>query len=531
MIKRNVFYQRNIFIYFMAMITSFFLSFWISIHEVIINPDAICYLSGAEIIGTQGLQGAMALCGQAKWPFYSLLIYGVVQITHLSYISAAYILNSLFSALSVMMFIAIIKELGGSRRVMWFAAGVILLSHQFNNVREYIIRDHGFWAFYLVSIFYLLRFFRQPSSTIIDTRERLFTACGWSISLFIAALFRIEGFIFLVLLPFLTWFLVSLSWRVRANYFLMLNIPLLILLIGGGSWLFMHPAASIEKLGRLPEFLQQFQHGFSMMAERYLATKTALAEHVLTPDSAKHAGMILILIFLSWYVLSIVNALSWTYSALVIYAWWRRAAIWAASARLVIYGYLGINFVVTFIFLFERLFLSKRYLIAFILTFMLWVPFAIEKLIQRGSQKQYRTWRQRLFIVIVLLCIFISGISGILNFGYSKKYLIDAGNWLAQNVPANKTLYVNDYQLMYYSKHFNNILFEKSPDYDNIQTLAHGQWRQYDYVAIRINKNKQKKMHRIVQEIPFTPIYIFSNERGDRVVIYQITLQKKEKRK
>ena len=76
---------------------------------------------------------------------------------------------------------------------MWLAAGVILLSHELNSVREYIIRDHGFWTFYLSSLFFLLRFFKKPIKSY---------ALGFSLSLAIATLFRVEGSLFLLFLPF-----------------------------------------------------------------------------------------------------------------------------------------------------------------------------------------------------------------------------------------------------------------------------------------------------------------------------------------
>src|SRR3990167_10792551 len=191
------FYQRERFLYCFAIIISILLSLSMNMSRPLVNPDAICYLSSAESMGEYGIKAAMQLCGQAKWPFYSMLIYGFVTMSHLSYVIAAYILDGFFSLFSVVMFILIVKKLGGSRRVLWLAAMVILLSHQFNSVREYIIRDHGFWAFYLISMFLLIRYYKQSTWQI---------ALSWNISLMIATLFRIEGAFFLFAIPFFTLF-------------------------------------------------------------------------------------------------------------------------------------------------------------------------------------------------------------------------------------------------------------------------------------------------------------------------------------
>src|SRR5207245_1741547 len=145
----------------------------------------------AQTYTQSGLSSAMNLCGQSQWPFYSVLIAYFTQLTHFSYVLSAYLLNGFFSLLSVCMFLIIIKELGGTKRVLFLAALIILLSHEFNNIRQYIIRDHGFWAFYLVSLFGLLRYVNYPT---------WLNGFIFSFSLLIATLFRIEGLVFLFVL-------------------------------------------------------------------------------------------------------------------------------------------------------------------------------------------------------------------------------------------------------------------------------------------------------------------------------------------
>ncbi|EKD70282.1 MAG: hypothetical protein ACD_46C00579G0001, partial [uncultured bacterium] len=146
MIKIASFYSKTNIIYFVAAIISLFLSTWISYRESVINPDAICYLLSAEEISRGGLNAAMNLCPQAIWPFFSYLVYLFAQLTSASYLLSANFLDAIFTLISVITFIAIVHELGGTRRGLCFAAMVILLSHEFNAIRQYIVRDHGFWA-------------------------------------------------------------------------------------------------------------------------------------------------------------------------------------------------------------------------------------------------------------------------------------------------------------------------------------------------------------------------------------------------
>lgn len=494
-------------LYLVALTTSLLLSFWLSYRETVINPDGICYLLSAQTVGTSSIKEVMHLCPQSQWPFYSVLIYAVTQLSHFSYSTSAYLLNAFFSLLSVTAFIFIVRELGGTRRVLWLAAAAILLNHEFISMREYIIRDHGFWAFYLCSIYLLIRYFRKPDSKL---------GLAWSASLLVATLFRIEGAIFLLTMPLLAFLDLRVSFRQRLNAFLLLNIPTIMMGIGIVAWLLLHPQQSMTQLGRFSEIINQVQHGFSMLADRYASSKAALVQHILTSDSESDAGAVLLFVWVAWYLLNVMTALSWVYGVLVIYAWVGRVARFPTNGALVVFGYLGMNVIITLSFLAEHLFLSKRYLIALTLVLMLWVPFALDYLI-----RQWPGFRHRVALALAALFIFIGTVGGIIDFGYSKSYIHEAGDWIADNVPANASFYANDFQLLYYSQHFGTGIFKVLPGYINIKTIANGQWKQYDYVALRVGKQEEGDTAAVLSELNGQPIQVFSNKRGDKVVIYK----------
>jgi hypothetical protein len=486
-------------LYLVAGVISVLLSAWINMRELVINPDAICYLLSAQAITEQGFNAGMHLCPQAIWPFYSLLLSTVVKLTHVSYQSAAYAVDGLFTLMTVTTFIAIIDTLGASKRIWWLAAAVILLSHEFNYVRQYIVRDHGFWAFYLLSLFFMLRFVLSRASGV----SGWLYALAWSISLGVATLFRIEGAIFMLALPFAVFFMTQQTWRERGKAFLMLN---LLTIITGAAiivWVMTNPSAVMEKLGRLPEVMTQLQSGVHIMLDRYQAMRTAMIEHVLTLEAARDASLVLTLTLLFWYALNVIGNLSWIYSALVIYAWVSRAAKFASPALIVLLAYVLVNLAITLGFFAEHLFLAKRYLIAFTLSLMIWVPYALDHLIGKSTQVRYRT-----ALYTVSLLVLVSAVGGMFDFGHSKLYIRQAGNWLAVNVPSNAKLYVNDPQLMYYSEHNRDVFFKviKNPL---------GEWQQYDYIALRLRQGEK-------QTLPLSSVAEFANKRGDNVVIYKI---------
>lgn len=515
--------ESNSFLYFFAIITSILLSLCINYRGSVINPDGICYLLSAQMVGTSAIKEVMQLCPQSQWPFYSTLIYFLVQISHFSYATSAYVLNGIFSLISVITFILIVKELGGTNRLLWLAALVILFDHQFNVLRENIIRDHGFWAFYLSSLFFMLRFFRDLT---------WITAFAWYVSLLIATLFRIEGAIFLLAMPFFMWINFSISFKERAKSFFILVLPSILICLALAIWQFTSSHPSLEKLGRMGEIINQMQHGFIMLVERYQSSKTALIQHVLPPEATTDASVVLFLVWISWYLYNVCITLSWGFVALVIYAWISKSASLSGvpaekhenslnsslRSTLVIGGYLGINLIVTLGFLAEHLFISKRYLVALTLVLMLWVPFALNDLIQKWNSKLHR-----LFLSFMALVVFISALSGVIEFGHSKFYIRSAGDWIANNIPLDAELYVNDFQLMYYTQHFGTHIFEILPKYLQVNAISNGRWKQYDYLALRLKNKEAGEMVGVLQEMKeLKPEQVFSNKRGNHVAVYKI---------
>ncbi|OAI48342.1 hypothetical protein AYO45_05135 [Gammaproteobacteria bacterium SCGC AG-212-F23] len=477
-------------LYVFAVLFSVILSMWVSAREVVINPDAICYLKSAALFKTDAM-AAVHLCAQSSWPFYSLLISWVSKLTA-SYVVAAYILNGIFSLITVVTFLAIIRFLSATPRIAWFGLLVILLAHDFNSVKQYIIRDHGFWAFYLLSIYFLLHYFRN-----LQWRFALL----WSASLIIAALFRIEGGFFLLAMPWVAWFDFSRKISERGKMFLQLNGVTFALILLGGAWvLWRHTLA----MGRLDEFFYQIVHGASVLQRNFLEYEATLATKILNSSANGQVGIVLTLVLALWYVISVIASLSLVYAGLMIYGFCKKSIVVERNHGLVLGMYVLINVAVTAVFMAENMFLSKRYLLALSLTLMIFVPFALEKIY---CQCQKRQW----MLILVLAAIFLSGVGGIFDFGYSKKYIRDAGVWVSDNVPQNKTILSNDLQVMYYTQHFGNDIFTKAKLFAEMSEKS---WNKYDYIILRTGKNHIKPLHLI-------EVKRFCNKRGDTVAIYK----------
>lgn len=511
----NALFTRDNSVFYAAACISLFISIILNYSEIIINNDGICYLLSAEMIKHKGLLAAMNLCGQAKWPFYSILIYFLANLTTLSYLAAAKVCNAVFSMLSVVFFLCVIKALGGTRRILYIAAAVILLSHTLNDVRQYIIRDHGFWTFYLASLYFFLCYVKFP---------RWHYAILFNASLALATLFRIEGILFLILLPLVTWFEAHQPLRTKLRQYAQLNVLTFFVASSICIWLLTHAQYSIDHLGRLPEVLDQFKLGLHTIYQRFSTTKLIVAQSVLVSYSARDAGLVLALMLVCWYIVNVINNLSWIYAALVAYAAFSSRIFFVTHTRRVLLAYLLINIVITLAFLLEYYFISKRYLVALSLVLMLWVPFAIDQLISKFAlNQQYKLLSPRVMAVAISVGILFSACGGLFNFGYSKKYIHDAGAWLALNVPKSEKIYINDNQLMYYSQHFGLELFRYADQFQQqkIAILNKVKLQQYDYLALRLNVHAFPTSETRAM-LGMTPVQVFNNNRGDRVEIYKI---------
>lgn len=464
----------------------------------IINADAICYLQSAEMMNTS-LSAAIHLCDQAKWPFYSMLIFYFSKLTSLSLMTSAYTLNALFSFMTIVVFICIVRLFTDSKITLWLAALVILLAPEFNSVKHYIVRDHGFWAFYLLSIWFLLKYFRLANLQANNVSAGY--AWGWSLSLLAASLFRIEGLVFLLLIPGIVFFNANMTISRKIKSFFLLNGTAFILSIFLLVICLVHPE---QNLLRLVEIKTQLFSAGSIIFQNLHSKSIVLGQQILGQAGMRDAMPVLFLTLIIWYIFCVISNLSFIYFLLLIYASRNKLFPWAGFDRFVIFSYVLVNLLVTSVFYAENLFLSKRYLIALSLILMLWVPFALNKLM--------RNIKIGIGAVILVL---ISSLGGIVNFGYSKEYVRDSGAWLAAHVPASAQLYSNNYEVMYYSKHFGSEIFAKWRDFSNLE-INTDKLSQFDYLAV------YSDLHSVPVKLPLIPVKIFKNKRGDQVAIYEL---------
>ncbi|HSG93050.1 MAG TPA: hypothetical protein VK999_05000, partial [Methylotenera sp.] len=186
-----------------------------------INPDSLLYFESARLFAAAQWKEALQIW---NWPLYPLCIAAVHKITNLGIQNSAQVLNVVFFGLTAFSFIEIIR-LAGGRQLTMAAGALILFSSQYivGDVLEMLMRDEGFWAFYLSGLVFFIRFYQQ-----LRFRDALL----WQLCAITATLFRIEAITYLVLLPSLFLFSFNFSLKERIRYLLLSHALNIFLALG-----------------------------------------------------------------------------------------------------------------------------------------------------------------------------------------------------------------------------------------------------------------------------------------------------------
>ncbi|ABE49035.1 hypothetical protein [Methylobacillus flagellatus] len=121
-----------------------------------INGDSVLYFEAARLFSLGEWKAGMEVWG---WPFFPFLIAGVHKLSGLDIHCSAQVLNTLLFGLATASFLQLIRESGGHKTAL-ISGGLILFSSQYivGDILTMLLRDQGFWAFFLTSLVFLVRY-------------------------------------------------------------------------------------------------------------------------------------------------------------------------------------------------------------------------------------------------------------------------------------------------------------------------------------------------------------------------------------
>ncbi|MBN2706558.1 MAG: hypothetical protein JXR89_08970 [Deltaproteobacteria bacterium] len=497
-------------IFSVAVSSSFILSLWTSFTGGTINLDGILYISVAERLQQGNFSFAAELY---SWFFYPLCIAGISRVSGLGLETAAFLLTACFSALLTYAFLACVRLFEDSERVLVWAALIIVFHPVLMEDRCEIIRDHGYWGFYLLAIFFVLRF---------SLSGRWRDVLGWWGSMVLATMFRVEGLLFLFLLPLsLLW--QRRPWSQRWRFFAkaqLLNLVFFISAMIFLSWT-KNPGAQLLEWGRLGDILVLGEK-FYIALNGGLAQKTEMLEKVLYPYSQDYAGAVLLLIPLVIFLHKLLATLTPVYVGVFCCRPWRYLRRLNHDLLIVLIWTMLLNTLILLVFVFSEYYLQRRFAYPLGIVVLLLLPFVFDSyfLLWRGGEKVFPLKRCILYPAAVFLVL--QSLGGFLHWpGNSDYFVKEAGLWLKDNLPAQTSLYSNNPKLYYYSGRMERYWEERPLRFEFSSALLQEKpWPDKAYIALWVSRHFPGTTAEISRDLERKPVKVFSNRRHDRVIIY-----------
>ncbi len=396
------------------------------IHAGWINPDSVIYLEAAKYFLSGDYQTALSIY---NWPLYSLLIALISKITDTSVIFSAQTLSLVFFMTSCYCFLSCINLLNRKSNLSILVGAIILFgtSYIVGDVLPMLMRDQGYWAFYLLGIYTLLKFFDQPSWKL---------GALWQLSIILAILFRVEG-VFSILLPSI--FIAcskqshskQMAW-LKANFIFLFSLFIII---------FCSVFFDLSLLGRLQELSPQSV--ISSYSHKLIKHSDIMSKQVLGHYLQEYS--LLILIFGLILVAVIKNIIcAGIFNSIFFLKFLKDIKKISPQQLLLIIG-ISVCFVISLVIISKVFVLSSRYIIP--LAFLIMMFSACE--ISNQLTKQNRNIIKNIILVILAINL-ITLMNNLWNKPSGFDFRFQASSWLKKYNQDNSPVYINDVRVAFF---------------------------------------------------------------------------------
>lgn len=471
-----------------------------------ITKDFVLYFETARLFGEGEWQQAFNLY---EWPLFPLLIAALNKLTGLGIHTSAQLLCIGLFGIATWSFLKLIQVAGGDRSAV-VAGALILFSSQYivGDILPMLVRDQGFWAFFLASLVFFIRFYQTNTYS---------NALLWQLSAMIATLFRIEAITFLIALPFVLLFnWHNTSWAHRLKLFLKAHtLNILIALVVGT--LLLSGLVSTEYMGRLREvftFDLYEKLTRNLFAHAEIMGSQVLGEHL---EDFSIEGLLVTFVYVM--VVKTLSASGLIASALAIYAAtsWRKHM--NTEAMQVLSGAMLIALANMFLIITKVFVLSGRYVIPFALLLMVFATFGlVEGYRQVFGKAQVGRTRKWLFI-LALVIMTLGLIKNVLPKRAGYNYEQEAIAWVRDHNPQQAPVYYDTARLRYYA----GASYIGRADHlfwPHLQAMAqNGQVDEYHFLLVNIEQDNEEKKAADLEKLPqFRELKRFYDPRQKKAI-------------
>jgi hypothetical protein len=497
---------------FSVVLLSVAFSLWALLQNSVINRDGTLYIHVASRVAAGEWREAFALY---NWPFYSMLIAGTSALTGLGLEAAAHCLNALSFVVISVTFVSLVKQLGGGRKVLVAAAMIVLLYPGLNENRSAVIRDPGHLGFYLLAILFFLKYQSAPLWRY---------AIGWGSAMLVATLFRIEGLVFLVIVPWALLVDGSRTFGERLRVYLKVNTVLFATIFGVFLvWLLARDSEVWSSLGgtrlaRSEVFLTALQR---ILFQTLPNKADILATTLLDKFSASYAPTVIAITLGTILACEGLETLTVLNATLVGMAICFRGLFAGKFSRKIWMTCIALNLALLLIIVVVNFHLTGRSSLSLALTLMLAAPYGLVSLYERWAWRGGRSLRSW---VLPAVCVWlaISAVDGLVSFGPTKKHIKEAGIWIRENSSDTALLFTEETVVAHYAGRPSGKRVGPYSNQKSVELIKSGEWKKYDILAVRIRRREAQLESMYREALGHDPVKSFSNEAGDRVLVFHL---------
>jgi len=474
-----------------------------------INNDSVLYFEAARLFALGEWQQGFMLF---PWPLYSGLIALVHSVSGFGLHFSAQILNVLFFGIATLSFLKLIRHCGGDNLTL-LSGALLLFSSQYivGDALQMLLRDQGFWAFFLTALVFFVRFYRSLS---------WMDAVAWQLAMIIAMLFRVEGITYLLALPFVLLLNKDLALGARGLALLKTHSVNLSAGLAIAAYLFVK-GLSVSNLGRLQEIFTS--RLFEELTRKFVQRSEIMANEVLGNFLDQFATQGLLLTFIFIMLAKTISSAGWITAGLAAYAGRLRQRLIDHDARKILAAVMIIALVDMFLIILKVFVLSGRYVIPLTLMLIVLAAFGLRRLVDRISTE--RTGKRYKWLAMGLILILILGmVKNVLPKREGYHYELEAVAWIKQHNPQNLPTYYETPRLRYYA---GERFIGLGPDlnWSHLQSLIeNNQLVDYEYVLVSTNRDDPARNLFLTEQMTsHVKVAEFKGTKGKKsILIYQL---------
>lgn len=480
------------------------------VHHGWVNDDFVLYHEAARLFSTGAFKEGFKLYG---WPLYPLLLSLVQKLTGFNLVFSAQILTTIFFTITTFSFLKLIDILSNNKLAITSGALVLFSSsYIIGDVMPMLIRDPGFWAFFITSIILFIQFYRN--STVIN-------GIYWQLTAILATLFRIEGITFLLLLPILSLFSKSLRIRSATSFVLKANSISIVISLIITTLLFTNPYLTIQDLGRLQEIFNFADQRLDNIIFELRNKSNLFSSVILKGHFDQYAALGLILSFIGIILLKCVFSIGLINVGLTGYFISKKSPYINHDSITILVLVAYIAFVNIIAIFFNTFLLSARYIVPLVIVFLIFsaisLALIVNELINHKSQNVYK----KSILTFIILIMTYSTFNNIKTRDRSLNFEQDAVAFVkATKTPNDKIFFTTPRSRLYAEAEYSG------REHANWRkAIENGDIYKYDYLMIYIRINEESKKE---EQFLFKNLYgyklakeFFGSKNKKKVMIFK----------